>query len=369
MAEDADRQLDEFLDKLIAEKDSLPSAELDDAFWKDLERHPFFLKEMPEEGAELHPATEALQALKWDDDDDTPFDRAMKYKDEGNKLFEYKKYRNAIVAYSEGIKQRCSDPTLNAILFSNRAASNFYLGNFRSAMRDCVWARKCKPDHLKAFVKGAECAMKLEKFQDAHNWSNAGLKIDEKNSKLIEIRERSARLQKEKERDERKKSNQNRKVQKENEEILQALKERKIRIQNDPNFDIFDRSSNPVGSSIQWNDVDRTLLFPVVFLYPEFGQTDYIEKFSEQTRIVDQLETMFSSVPAWDNDRKYKLDRLAIYYEDRDRHQLKRVPMDKTLLEVLQLPGYVVQVGMPSLIVLVDDSPFEKHYLKMFQTL
>jgi hypothetical protein len=27
---------------------------------------------MPEEGAELHPATEALQALMWDDDDDTP---------------------------------------------------------------------------------------------------------------------------------------------------------------------------------------------------------------------------------------------------------------------------------------------------------
>jgi hypothetical protein len=27
---------------------------------------------MPEDGAELHPATEALQALKWDDDDDTP---------------------------------------------------------------------------------------------------------------------------------------------------------------------------------------------------------------------------------------------------------------------------------------------------------
>lgn len=27
---------------------------------------------MPEEGAELHPATEALQALHWNDDDDTP---------------------------------------------------------------------------------------------------------------------------------------------------------------------------------------------------------------------------------------------------------------------------------------------------------
>ena len=166
---------------------------------------------MPEDGAELHPATAALQALKWEDDDDTPYgknssressfspfvdlDRALKYKDEGNKLFEFKKYRNAIIAYGEGIKQRCSDPTLNAVLFCNRAASNFYLGNYRSALRDCGLARKCKSDHIKAFVKGrvfrllsvgrrnvevrlgAECSMKLEKFAEALNWCNAGLKV------------------------------------------------------------------------------------------------------------------------------------------------------------------------------------------------
>ena len=27
---------------------------------------------MPDDGAELHPATAALQALQWDDDEDTP---------------------------------------------------------------------------------------------------------------------------------------------------------------------------------------------------------------------------------------------------------------------------------------------------------
>ncbi|CAF4703714.1 unnamed protein product [Rotaria sp. Silwood2] len=70
--EEVDRQLDEFIDKLVEGKDHLPTKQLDEAFWKDLERHPFFLKEMPEDGAELHPATEAVQALKWDDEDDTP---------------------------------------------------------------------------------------------------------------------------------------------------------------------------------------------------------------------------------------------------------------------------------------------------------
>jgi hypothetical protein len=35
---------------------------------------------MPEDGAELHPATEALQALKWDDEDDTPLGRSSQIK-------------------------------------------------------------------------------------------------------------------------------------------------------------------------------------------------------------------------------------------------------------------------------------------------
>lgn len=93
-AEELDKNLDEFIEKIYEDKDKLPKGQLDDAFWKvrrsslsfdqtnpsilllhvdqDLERHPFFLKEIPEEGAELHPATEALQALKWEDEDDTP---------------------------------------------------------------------------------------------------------------------------------------------------------------------------------------------------------------------------------------------------------------------------------------------------------
>lgn len=78
---------------------------------------------------------EALQALQWDDDDDTPLDIATKYKDEGNRLFGYKKYRNAIINYSEGIKQRCADPTINAVLFCNRATAQYYLGKARLTLR------------------------------------------------------------------------------------------------------------------------------------------------------------------------------------------------------------------------------------------
>ncbi|CAF0878459.1 unnamed protein product [Adineta ricciae] len=357
--EELDRQLDEFIDNLVDNKDNLPSAELDDAFWKDLEGHPFFMKEMPADGAELHPAAAALQALKWDDDDDTPLDKAIKFKDEGNKYYELKKYRNAILAYTEGIKQRCSDPTTNAVLFCNRATANFYLGNHRSALRDCVLSRKCKPNHLKAYIKAAESCMKLSKYQEAQTC----------NEKLIEMRDRAARLQKEKERDERKQQGLERKQRNKQQKVLNVVKKQNIRIQEDPSIDIFDISSNPAGSCIQLNEQDQTLTFPVVFLYPEYGQTDYIKEFHQDTKLIDQLTEMFQSRAPWDEEGKYTLDQMSIYYEDRDKHELKIVPLDKTLLQTLQLPGFVVQLGMPSLIVMIPNSAFAKHYLKMFATL
>ncbi|CAM4853379.1 unnamed protein product [Rotaria socialis] len=279
--------------------------------------------------------------------------RAKKFKDEGNKYYGYKKYRNAILAYTEGIKQRCSDPTINAVLFCNRATANFYLGNYRSALHDCVFSRKCKSDHLKAFIKGAESF-----FYSCLMFSN-------NNAQLIEMRDRSAKLQKEKERDERKQQGRERKQKSEHEKVLNAIRERNIHLQKDPSIDIFDISSNPAGSCVQLNETDQTLTFPVVFLYPEYAQTDYVKTFHENTRLIEQLSVLFESLAPWDEEGKYTLDRIAIYYEDRRKYELKTVSSDKTLLEVLQLPGYVVQLGMPSFIIMIPDSPFAKHYLKM----
>ncbi|UJR09986.1 hypothetical protein I4U23_014210 [Adineta vaga] len=157
--------------------------------------------------------------------------------------------------------------------------------------------------------------------------------------KLIEIRDRAAKLQKEKERDDRKQQGLDRKQRNEQQKVLNAVKKHNIRLQEDPSFDIFNISSNPAGSCIQLNEENQTLTFPVVFLYPEYGQTDYIKEFHQNTKLIDQLAEMFQSRAPWDEEGKYTLDQMSIYYEDRDKHQLKIVPSDKTLLETLQLPG------------------------------
>lgn len=56
---------------------------------------------------------------------------ATTYKEEGNFNFKCKKYRYAILSFTEGIKQKCSDDNLNAQLYNNRAAANYFLKNYR----------------------------------------------------------------------------------------------------------------------------------------------------------------------------------------------------------------------------------------------
>lgn len=56
---------------------------------------------------------------------------ALTYKEDGNFNFKCKKYRLAIISYTEGLKQKCGDADLNAQLYNNRAASHYFLKNYR----------------------------------------------------------------------------------------------------------------------------------------------------------------------------------------------------------------------------------------------
>lgn len=55
-------------------------------------------------------------------------EQAKSLKDEGNAYFKEKNYQKAVVAYTVGLKKKCADQDLNAVLLTNRAASHFYLG-------------------------------------------------------------------------------------------------------------------------------------------------------------------------------------------------------------------------------------------------
>ncbi len=128
----------------------------------------------------------------------------------------------------------------------------------------------------------------------------------------------------------------------------------------------------------------------MTLIYPEFGQTEYIEAFDEYSVIDDHLKIMLGEYPPWDTSRKYKFDSVEVLYEDQRRHRLLPVDKSLTLLEVLQKDGSVnefywlvsecmfliifvfvyfsnfVQMATPKFFVMLKNSEFYKIFMKRY---
>ncbi|CAH3182476.1 unnamed protein product, partial [Porites evermanni] len=99
------------------------------------------------------------------------------YKNEGNDEYKKNNFNNAIQFYTEGIEVNCKDEELNAILYSNRAAARFNLGNYTKTLDDAKIAVGLRPSFFKAFVRGASACVQLKKFDEAITWCDKGLAV------------------------------------------------------------------------------------------------------------------------------------------------------------------------------------------------
>lgn len=371
----SDDSMDLFLEKFQSQPYS--GGFHQDQWEEEFEKIPLFMKKAPSEiDPKENPDLACLQSIIFDDER-SPEEQAKTYKDEGNDYFKEKDYKKAVISYTEGLKKKCTDFDLNAVLYTNRAAAQYYLGNFRSALNDVTAARKLKPCHLKAIVRGALCHLELKNFAEAVNWCDEGLQIDAKEKKLLEMRAKADKLKRTQQRDIRKAKLKEKKEQNQNVTLLQAIKAKNIRLvseadceDEDSDSKILDElllhglsSENPYRVSLCIDDQGK-LSWPVVFLYPEYGQSDFISAFHEDSRFIDHLTVMFGEMPSWDLEQKYCPDNLEVYFEDEERGELYRVPPKTTLLHVLQHPRYRVKGFTPTFLVCVRASLFYKNYIQ-----
>nr|XP_006133542.1 tetratricopeptide repeat protein 4 isoform X1 [Pelodiscus sinensis] len=340
----------------------------------EFDKIPLFMKQSPAEiDPEQNPDLACLQSIIFDEDR-SPEEQANTYKNEGNEYFKEKNYKKAVISYTEGLKKKCSDQDLNAVLYTNRAAAQFYLGNYRSALNDVIAARKLRPNHLKAIIRGALCHLELKNFPEAVAWCEEGLRIDSKEKNLVEMRAKADRLKRAEQRDIRKAQLKEKKEQSQKEALLAAIKERNIKLfleaskeEDEISHGLGEMSLNglssdsAVGTKVCLDDNGK-VNWPVLFLYPEYGQTDFISAFHEDSRFIDHLLVMFAELPPWDLERKYHPGNLELYFEDEAREEMYQLNTQNTLLQVLQHQRYFVKAGTPTFFVLVKHSPFSKNY-------
>lgn len=381
-SDDSDDGMDEFMEKFKTQK--YKNAFNEGNWEEEFEKVPMFMKTAPEEIDPMkNPELACIQSIIHDDDR-PPEEQAKSLKDEGNEYFKEKNYKKAIVAYTEGLKKNCSDSDLNAILYTNRAAAHFHLGNMRSALNDATAARKLKSDHIKAIIRGAQCCMELHNYAEALHWCDEGLRMLPTDKKLQELRAKADKQKRAAERDARKSKAKEKKEQTERDALLGAIKERGINLlkpkQRQRRGSESEEDDGAEGSTEGMSelhlstqeatgarvhlDEQGVLHWPVLFLYPEYRQTDFISAFCENSSFIDHLAVMFGDeLPPWDTDKKYGPQNLQLFIEDHDNGHLYEVDTTKSLLSVLQHTRCSVKQGTPSFIVLVKESPFCKQFL------
>lgn len=383
--EDSDDTMDEFMEKFKTQK--YKNAFNESNWEEEFNKVPMFMKTAPENiDPEKNPDLACIQSIIHDDDR-TPEEQARGLKDEGNDYFKEKNYKKAVVSYTEGLKKNCMDLELNAILYTNRAAAHFHLGNMRSALNDATAAKKLKPDHIKSIIRGAQCSMELRNYTGVLQWCDEGLKLLPTDKKLQELRATADKLKREADKDARKAKVKAKKEQNEKAALLAAIKERGIKLlktkqsrhrgsdseddddHGGPSRALADLELDGMGSQEAtgarvYMDEQGVLHWPVLFLYPEHSQTDFVSAFCENSSFMDHLSVMFGEeLPPWDTERKYQPQNLQLFFEDPEKGHLYQVDLEKSLLNVLQHQRCSVKAGSPSFIVLVSGSPFCKQFL------
>lgn len=81
----------------------------------------------------------------------------------GNDLFKSERFTEACMAYGDGLRL---DPA-NSVLYCNRAACWFKLGQWEQSLEDCNQALRIQPNYMKALLRRAASNSKLERWEDA----------------------------------------------------------------------------------------------------------------------------------------------------------------------------------------------------------
>ncbi|KAF5303324.1 hypothetical protein FQA39_LY10063 [Lamprigera yunnana] len=362
LAAKLDKELDEFIDGL--EKRPYTDGWPEDRWQEEMEKHPFFMKSASGAGDELSPLMEGLQQLKYDPNENTPKELANAYKEDGNFNFKHKNYRLAIIAYTEGLKVKCEDFEVEATLLNNRSAANYFLKNYRSALKDSEWALKYKPDYEKSLVRAANCSFKVKLYEKAVDFCDTILKKNPDNCEIKHLRHNCIRAKKEHDRDLRKLQKKENDQKTKEQEIIECILKSGIRIDGKKFENLQPQVAELADHAVHL--YDDKLVWPVIFTYPEYRVMDFVQEFVEDDSFCIQIDRLLQTPPSWDAECKYRTDTINIYFEDCNNH-LNLVSVGKTLKEVLVDGQCIVKAGTPTFIILVKGSSAERHFIKKYK--
>ncbi|XP_063709795.1 DNA polymerase interacting tetratricopeptide repeat-containing, protein of 47 kDa [Culicoides brevitarsis] len=368
LAAKLDRELDEFIAGL--EKRRYTDGWPEDKWQEEMDKHPFFMKKAPEPGDELHPLYEGMQKLKYDPEENTAEELAQSYKEDGTFYMKHKKFRMAIYGYSEGLKQKCNNDLLNAQLYNNRSAANYFLRNYRSSLNDAIKALELKPDYIKAKLRAAQCCLELERYDECIRYCEELLVLDPINGTVTDIVVEASNRKLLKNRNSRRRQALEKKKDDKLKALLTELSKRSITFcEANSVDDLEEKDLIPLlppleDHMVSISEEDGSLEWPLAFCYPEYEIMDFQQKVSENATIFDCLVALFEDFKLG-HPGQYKADTVNVYHDNKKFGGTHKLDVDKTIKDILNEKNFAVQQGTLVFYVLVKDSDEEREFLKL----
>jgi tetratricopeptide (TPR) repeat protein len=315
---------------------------------------------------------------------------AENFKVQGNACFVAgkRRYNDAIKFYTNGIAVNCEDDDLNSVLHSNRAAVNLALMNYRSCLYDCGKALQFNPKNLKAYYRSIKALYALDRVEEGIDCCLKASELDSAmfQADLANFQKKKIEFQKlaelKKQADERK--------QQELDALSSVIKSRPYKFterrDEDDELITFQHPDAPLNK-IQLR-TDGELTFAVVFLYPEFNQSDIISEFAENDTFYSHFEVMFGEATPWDPEHNYNPHSLDWYFVSKTpkgdpklvsvltavtasqapAQDLAHRYVCTTLKDALSNPEFEIINNIVTFIILSRNTNFRNQYRKQFRS-
>ncbi|RVD89984.1 uncharacterized protein DFL_000968 [Arthrobotrys flagrans] len=285
----------------------------DESAAQDLSQLPLFMSSLDDVPEGTNDAIEALKALAYEGE---PDEVAENFRQRGNESYRSKYWRDAIEFYTKALAVGCSVDEINGACYSNRAACNLELRNYRMTNLDCAEALKINPRNVKALYRSARACLALDKIPEAEDCVRRGLAIDKGNSSLKAIQEKISSRKEVLVRSQQAGQERERLSKAKEAALKRALETRHV-IQRTASTRPPDLPEDATVRLRNPSDPESTLCFPVVVLYPLHLQSDFIKSLSEDETVHSQLEDILSpsNLPAWDKEGQYAYPGVDVLVE------------------------------------------------------
>ena len=293
----------------------------------EMNRTPLFMTTLDEtdgEGGE-NIQLEAMKALAYEG---TPAEVAGNFRVQGNDCYNVKQWVDAKEFYTKGIivlKDAAAkrarggniegiDETQSAdevqkervteeLLYSNRAAANLSLQNYRQSTQDSVHVIQLNPMNIKAHYRLVTAQLALSNLFNANTALNTALALSPHDTSLGALQKKLASRSEEVQRTEAARQEREARKMLEGRTLLAALKARNIRMRKtskppDMEDAVIHLEPDPVSPA-------SVVHFPVLILYPLASQSDLIKSFAETSTLVEHLDYIVQDLP-WDQHGAYK---------------------------------------------------------------